>query len=296
MMARDGYCHYRPVPPEFRAQEEATEMSQGPYPPGYDPADGPQPPRRQPGDGYPEPSRGAARAPQPDWAAQQRPEGGSTSNYPAPGYAGPESPNDPHNQYRRPSYDGDPGGGQPGGGFGQPGGGYGGGQPGGYGAAPPYPQQPGQYGGDPGQYGAEPGRYGDPTQYHDPTQYGERGPEAGRFGSLRYEEGPGGAPPERKSRRGLIIGVVVAVVAVLVLGAVGFFFLVSSNSGSNFAVNSCVRRSGDKAESVTCSTSGSFKIVSKVGSPSQCPDQQQPYVVLQEKGKSDQVLCLKPAK
>src|SRR5438477_364188 len=134
MMARDGYCHYRPVPPEFRAQEEATEMSQGPYPPGYDPADGPQPPRRQPGDGY-----------------------------------------------------------------------------------------------------------------QDPTQYGERGPEAGRFGSLRYEEGPGGAPPERKSRRGLIIGVVVAVVAVLVLGAVGFFFLVSSNSGSNFAVNSCVRRSGDKA-------------------------------------------------
>jgi hypothetical protein len=262
-------------------------MSQGSYPPGYDPADGPQPPRR--GDGYPEPGRGAARVPPPDWNAQQ-PEGGPTSGYPTPGYAGPESPNDPHGQYRRPSYGGEPGGGfgaQPGGGgFGQPDGGYGQ-QGGGYGAAPPYPQQP-------GQYGTDPGRYADPTQYHDPTQFGDRGQEPGRFGSLRYDETTGG-PPEPKSKRGLIIGVVAAVVAVLILGAVGFYFLVSSKSSNNFAVNSCVRRSGDKAESVNCSTSGSFKIVSKVSSPNQCPDPQQPYVVLQEKGKSDQVLCLKPA-
>ena len=163
---------------------------------------------------------------------------------------------------------------------------------GGFGAPPPYgqPQQSGGFG--------EPGRYPDPTQYQDPTQYGERGAEAGRFSALRYEE-PAGGPPEQappKSKRGLIIGVVVATVAVLVLAAIGVtYFLSSKSSSSNFAVNSCVRRSGDKAESVNCSTSGSFKIVSKVGSPNQCPDQQQPYVVLQEKGKADQVLCLKPS-
>jgi hypothetical protein len=72
--------------------------------------------------------------------------------------------------------------------------------------------------------------------------------------------------------------------------------MLSSKSSNNFVVNSCVKRSGDKAQSVSCSTSGAYQIVSKVGSPSQCPDQAQPYVVLQEKGKTDQVLCLKPSK
>ena len=195
-----------------------------------------------------------------------------------------------HSAYRRPGE-------QPG--FG--GGGQGGGQGGTYGtaSAPTY-QPPGQYG-EPGRYGAgEPGRgsqYGDPTQYGGGDQYGDRGAD-GRFSSLRYDEAPGGpgGPPPAKSRRGLIIGVVIAAVAVLVLAAVGVTWMLSAKSTSNFAVNSCVKRSGDKAESVSCSTAGSFQIVSKVGSPSQCPDQAQPYVVLQEKGKSDQVLCLKPSK
>jgi hypothetical protein len=271
-------------------------MSQGAYPPGYDPADGPEPPRRPPGEA---------------WGQPQRPEGGPTSGYPTPQYAGPESPNDPHSQYRRPQppygggeqgggYGGEQGGsygGEQGGGYGGEQGGYGGGPggfgaPGGFGSPPPYgqPQQPGGFG--------DPGRYADPTQYHDPTQYGERGPEGGRFSALRYEEPGGGPPPPAptKSKRGLIIGVVVATVAVLVLAAIGVTYFLSSKGGSNFAVNSCVRRSGNKAESVNCSTSGSYQIVSKVSSPSQCPDQQQPYVVLQEKGKADQVLCLKPSK
>ena len=295
-------------------------MSQGPYPPGYEPPDGTPPPSRPPREGNPDAptGRASARVPQPDWQQQQqRPEAGPQSNYPTPQYAGPESPQDPHSAYRRP---GQPpfGAEQPYGageqargqqqqpqqpGFGGQGGGFGGsgtygapGQGGTYGAAAtPTFQPPGQYG-EQGGYGAagEPGRS---SQYGDPTQYGDRAPE-GRFSGLRYDEPPGGpgGPPPAKSKRGLIIGVVIAAVAVLALAAVGVTWMLSSKSGNNFAVNSCVKRSGDKAETVSCSTSGSFQIVSKVGSPSQCPDQAQPYVVLQEKGKSDQVLCLKPSK
>jgi hypothetical protein len=264
-------------------------MSQGPYPSGYDPADG-----SQPGAG-----RGSARVPQPDWGTPQ--------------YAGPESPHDPHSQYRRPqqpSYDGEQpqggggyggqqpqggggyGGQQPQGGFGQPGGGGYGGPPeqGGYGGS----DRPGGGYGSAQVYPPQPGGYGDATQYHDPTQLGDRGPEAGRYSSLRYDEP---APPEQqKSKRGLVIGVVIAAVAVLALAGAGVVYFLSSSGSSSFAVNSCVKKSGDKAESVSCSTTGSYQIVSKVSSPSQCPDQGQPYVVLQEKGKADQVLCLKPSK
>lgn len=288
-------------------------MSQGPYPPGYEPPDGTPPSGRPPREGYPDAptGRASARVPQPDWP-QGRPDSGAPSNYPTPQYAGPESPQDPHSAYRRPGQppfgaDQARGGEQPYGGadqargqqqpgFGGQGGGFGGAAQGGtYGAAStPTFQPPGQYG-EPGQYGGgEPGR---PSQYGDPTQYGDRAPE-NRFSALRYDEPPGGpgGPPPAKSKRGLIIGVVIAAVAVLALAAVGVTWMLSSKSGNNFAVDSCVKRSGDKAESVSCSTSGSFKIVSKVGSPSQCPDQAQPYVVLQEKGKSDQVLCLKPSK
>ena len=267
-------------------------MSQGTYPPGYEPPEG-APPGRPPREGFPEAptGRASARVPQPEWG--QRPESGPPSNYPTPGYAGPESPSDPHQAYRR------PGGEQPGFGGGPAGGSPAGGT---YGSAsaPTY-QPPGQYG-EPGRYGGggEPGRpsqYGDPTQYGAAEQYGDRGAE-GRFSSLRYDEAPGGpgGPPPTKSKRGLIIGVVIAAVAVLALAGVGVTWMLSSKSSNNFAVNSCVKRSGDKAESVSCSTAGSFQIVSKVGSPGQCPDQAQPYVVLQEKGKSDQVLCLKPSK
>jgi hypothetical protein len=266
-------------------------MSQGPYPPGYEPPDGAQPPGRPPREGYPDAptGRASARVPQPDWSQQQRPDAGAPSNYPTPQYAGPESPSDPHSAYRRPGQP--PFGGaeqqqQPG--FGGQGGGFGGT----YGASGTPTFQP------PGQYG-EPGEPGRPSQYGDPTQYGggDRGPE-GRFSALRYDEAPGGpgGPPPAKSKRGLIIGVVIAAVAVLALAAVGVTWMLSSKSSNNFAVNSCVKRSGDKAETVSCSTSGSYQIVSKVGSPSQCPDQGQPYVILQEKGKTDQVLCLKPSK
>ena len=113
----------------------------------------------------------------------------------------------------------------------------------------------------PGQYGTPPGQYGTPA----------------------------------KSRRGLIIGISAAAVVVLVLAIVGIV-LATSSGGSTFAVNSCVKRSGGNAVSTSCTSDGAYKIVSQVNSPTQCADQTQPYIVLQQKGKSDQVLCLKPAK
>jgi hypothetical protein len=226
-------------------------MSQGSYPPGYEPADGAQPPGRQPYEPYEgyqdQPTRrSSARIP------QQQPE------WPAPGPPRTE-------------------------GFASPPGSYGGGQP-------TYRPESDQYGGysDPSRdpYGA-PGRdpYGDPSRQ-----------EPSRYGNLRYdEEGDLDGPPPGKRRRGLIIGVVVAAVMLIALAAVGVTYFMSSNSNTSFAVGSCVQKSGDKAVGAACSVNGAYQILSKVDSPTKCPDPAQPFVILQEKGKPDQVLCLKPA-
>jgi len=121
------------------------------------------------------------------------------------------------------------------------------------------------------------------------------GPESSRFANLRYDdpaiEGP------RKSKRGLIIGIVIAAVLVLALAGAGVFLLLNKTSKSaSFAVNSCVKKSDDKAIAASCGDAGAYQITSKVDTVDKCPDKGQPYVVLQESGKPDQVLCLKPAR
>jgi hypothetical protein len=120
------------------------------------------------------------------------------------------------------------------------------------------------------------------------------GPELSRFANLRYDDPPiDEAPP--KSRRGLIIGIVIAAVVVLALAGTGVTWALSKkSSGSSFAVNSCVKKSDNKAVAVDCSTAGAYQIVSKVDGVEKCPDKGQPYVILQESGRPDQVLCLKP--
>ncbi|NEK57289.1 collagen-like protein [Geodermatophilus sabuli] len=95
---------------------------------------------------------------------------------------------------------------------GQPPGQYG--QPGQFGQPGPYgqPGQPGQYGqpgpyGQPGQYGP-PGQYGQPGSYGQPGQYGQPGP----YGQ------PGQGPA--RSKRGLVIGLVAGLVALIALAVV----------------------------------------------------------------------------
>ncbi|GAA2512487.1 hypothetical protein GCM10010201_04760 [Pilimelia columellifera subsp. columellifera] len=59
-----------------------------------------------------------------------------------------------------------------------------------------------------------------------------------------------------------------------------------------YGVDACVRQQGGDAVPVSCGEPGAFKIVSRVGSQSNCPDPGQPSAELRNKA----VLCLKPAK
>jgi hypothetical protein len=92
----------------------------------------------------------------------------------------------------------------------------------------------------------------------------------------------------------LIIGL--AVVAVLViLAAVGAVVTGFFSQSSSFAVGSCVKRSGDKAASANCSDANAFTVVSKVDKREDCPDLNQPFVVVDRRGGKTEVLCLRPA-
>ncbi len=230
--------------------------------------------------------------------------------------------------YGAPAQYGSPGqfgGGQggPGGGPGAPGQGgvYGGGnQPGQYGTPGQYGGAPvgntGQFGGGqgsaPGQYGS--GQYGGATQVGTAGQFGggqgQYGNQGGQYGSGQYggdpamgrfgpngQDEPAADPgPARKSRRGLLIGLALAGVVIIALAAVAVVVSMSGNKASDYPVGSCVKQSGDKAASASCSDSGAYSVVTKTDSPTKCADQTQPYVVLQRSGSADEVLCLKPAR
>jgi flagellar basal body-associated protein FliL len=102
------------------------------------------------------------------------------------------------------------------------------------------------------------------------------------------------APAPRKSRRALLLSL--AIVAIVFLLAVaGTGLVVWLTRDTTFAVNSCVKQSGDQAVKAKCSEDGAFTVVSKVERQESCPDPNQPYVVVQHKGANDQVLCLRPA-
>jgi hypothetical protein len=106
----------------------------------------------------------------------------------------------------------------------------------------------------------------------------------------------GGEPPPRKSRKALVVSlVIVAVVFLLAVAGTGVVVALNNAGDGTFAVNSCVKRDGDKAVKANCSDSGAFTIVSKQAKQEDCPDPNQPFIVLQHKGSDDQVLCLRPA-
>jgi hypothetical protein len=106
------------------------------------------------------------------------------------------------------------------------------------------------------------------------------------------EVGPGSGR-SRRSRKPLIIGLVLAGVLVL-LAAVAFTVTTAFDKSSSFAIGSCVKQEGKKAKEVGCDTAGAFKVVAKEDAPDNCPDSGQPYVELVRSGKK-QYLCLSPA-
>jgi len=116
-------------------------------------------------------------------------------------------------------------------------------QPGGY-PGDPYGQQP-QYGQP--QYGPPAPQYGPPDPYAQPGPYGgSYGAQPGSYGGAQpgsygaqpppqYGQFPGGpafppAPPPRKSRTGLIIGLVVGGVALLLCLGIGAFAVIPALS------------------------------------------------------------------
>jgi hypothetical protein len=89
--------------------------------------------------------------------------------------------------------------------------------------------------------------------------------------------------------------VVTAVLVLLAVAGTGIVMALNNAGATTFAVNSCVKKSGSAAVKASCSDSGAFTIVSKVDAQEDCPDKNQPFVVLEHKGEKDQVLCLRPA-
>lgn len=112
-------------------------------------------------------------------------------------------------------------------------------------------------------------------------------------------EQPAAAPPEtaptrRPSRRGLLIGLAIAAVLAL-LAAVGVLVTAYVNRSSSFAVGSCVKQDGTRAVRAACSDPAAFTVVSKKDRSEDCPDINQPFVVIDRGGGRSEVLCLRPA-
>jgi hypothetical protein len=184
-----------------------------------------------------------------------------------------------------------------------------------YGAPPPAafgaPAAPSSYGAPPTAYGAPaappPPPYGQPpTQFEAPRHgggtYGTPGFAPGTYGA--GSPPPQGGEPEYDERaaqppgRRPLVGIIIVIGIVLVLAVVGagaYIGLSLKKSGPEYAVDSCVQRQGDTAVVVDCSTEGAFKIVSSVGSQTECQDARQPWLEVTESNGSKSYRCLVPA-
>jgi hypothetical protein len=111
-------------------------------------------------------------------------------------------------------------------------------------------------------------------------------------GGWPYVEGQPGE--ERKSRKGLIIALIVVAV-VIVVGVGGFVGWSLTTRGSEFVVGACVKQAGTDAVVVDCSTSGAFRITSIEDTEGTCPDANQPTVVLTGPIGNRRYACLAPA-
>lgn len=166
--------------------------SDGPYPPGWQPAEGAAQSGRPAQEGWP------PTAP-PAPGVYGPPPGGPAPGAPPPGSSGPGDP-PPASAGRASVPSGPPAPTSPA--WNPPG-------PAGPAGPTPYGAPPGTYGSPPGGYGTGPGVYGGDPGAPVPV-----------------------APPPARNRRGLIIGLSIGAVALVVLAAVGITLLLSSGSNS----------------------------------------------------------------
>jgi hypothetical protein len=129
-------------------------------------------------------------------------------------------------------------------------------------------------------------------------QYGQPAPDSGRphssqpTGGWPYVESAP-TPPPRKTRKGLIIGLIVAAV-VLVVGIGGYVGWSLTTQGSEFEVGTCVTQEGNAATVVDCGTEGAFRITAIEDTDATCPDPNQPTLLLTGPMGSRSYACLEP--
>ncbi|WP_198348058.1 hypothetical protein [Plantactinospora sp. KBS50] len=147
--------------------------------------------------------------------------------------------------------------------------------------------------GAPGVYGARPGVPGSTTE-DDPDQQ--------RFNSFKPEEPaeaakeePPAPPPQ--VRNGRVLAAVLAAAVLLLVIPLGAVWLFSGGGKDTYnpAVGDCVKQAGSAPAKATCGEAGSYKVTAKQASTEQCPDANQPHLVVKESDGSEQVLCLEPA-
>src|SRR6266536_1101839 len=97
---------------------------------------------------------------------------------------------------------------------------------------------------------------------------------------------PAGPHEPRKNKKLLII--LAAVAAIALIGAIITVVSLMSGNNANFAVGDCVKQSGSKAVSATCSDKGAYKVLNKVDQQAKCVDPKQPIVVVERKGSKDE--------
>lgn len=93
----------------------------------------------------------------------------------------------------------------------------------------------------------------------------------------------------------MLIGLAVSVLLVVLIGVgLAVKAMLDDNTSSRFAVGSCVRRSGSRAEAVDCSAAGAFRVVSREERREDCADQSMPFVQIRDDDGNREVLCLQP--
>jgi hypothetical protein len=102
--------------------------------------------------------------------------------------------------------------------------------------------------------------------------------------------------PESDGKKKRLLLILALVAAITLLAVVGTLITLAVRGPDvNFAINDCVKQDGSKAAKASCSEGGAYKVVNKVTQQSECPDPNQPFVVVSRSDSKDDVLCLRPA-